>query len=75
MVAIKPIAAGEEICISYLEQMEDDEEDGDEDEIMAESGHGSSNTKPTTSMSQYRRDMLRDYYLFDCQCLKCTTTQ
>lgn len=70
VVAIRQIEQGEEICISYVEL--DDcgsfmgESDDDEDAVMA---------SPSIQALNNRREMLRKFYLFECNCSACASIE
>ncbi len=72
-MAIRDIQPGEEICISYVsldDCCDDDEEvDGEEDEEMA-SGNAMASSSSQPDVEERRR-ILREFYLFDCRCVKC----
>lgn len=85
VLATRDIAAGEEISISYIHCCDDDEEEDEEEEdedchdaCGHSHGHnqgGSSSSAPATKSVREkcmeRREMLKEYYLFECMCEKC----
>jgi membrane protein involved in colicin uptake len=80
---------GEEVCISYLGDLmtalpsghgggrgggnDDDEEDGDDDE-HGDDGDDRPDDKARIAAA-IRRELLREQYLFECQCDLCTRQQ
>ena len=62
-MAIRGISLGEEITISYIDSTE---MCGHEDELEAESEEN------LESSVEERKRQLREFYLFDCRCQKCS---